>query len=132
MIKNLFKRSEKISREANPENKISWQPLQSTNELDALVEKSNNKLQVIFKHSSRCGISSMVLRRFNNENTLLKEAADFHFVDIFSSRELSNDIAHRFQIIHQSPQLLLVRQAELVYHSSHSEINRCDLSEYSL
>lgn len=131
MIKKLFKRSEKTSREAAPEKKISWQPLQTIDELNTLVEKSKDKLQIIFKHSSRCGISSMVLRRFNSENITLNESADFHFVDIFSSREMSNEIAHRFQIIHQSPQLLLVSKKQIVHHSSHSDINSCDLSEYT-
>ncbi len=99
---------------------MNWIPLESEAGLQSLVEKSNEKPQVIFKHSTRCSISSMAKNRL--EKSEEPENIDFHFLDLIKFRSLSNQIADDFGIKHESPQVILIQNAKPVYHTSHSAI----------
>lgn len=91
-------------------------------QLEGVLANSFHKTILIFKHSTRCGISSMVLKRF--ENGMQKENLDiaYYFVDIIKNRELSNLIANKFNIRHESPQLLVLKNGEVIAHDSHYAI----------
>lgn len=130
LIRKLFSRSTDKTQKVKEVASVSWTPLTSSVELESILKKSQEKLQVIFKHSSRCGISNMVLRRFNQENAPLNTKIDFHFLDIFVHREVSNEIANKFHVIHESPQMILLKNGVVVYDCSHSDINHCELSSY--
>lgn len=99
---------------------MNWIPLESEAALQSLVEKSNEKPQVIFKHSTRCSISSMAKNRL--EKSEEPENIDFHFLDLIKFRSLSNQIADDFGIKHESPQVILIQNGKPVYHTSHSAI----------
>lgn len=107
-------------------NKINWIPLISLEQLDEIEALSNEKPVVIFKHSTRCSISRMALKQFENEFDL-GGTVDVYFLDLLEHRAISNEIANRFSVYHQSPQLLLIQEGKCVYDVSHSDIDAGEL-----
>lgn len=106
---------------------MNWKILENENDLDLLMNESFSKPQIIFKHSTRCSISAMAkgrLDRFDGEDT-----AVFHYLDILRFRPLSNLIADKFHVHHESPQALIIRSGECTYAPSHWEIDPMDIME---
>ncbi|MBK0368342.1 bacillithiol system redox-active protein YtxJ [Flavobacterium agrisoli] len=108
--------------ENSNESKINWIPLINLSQLDDIENISNVKPILIFKHSTRCSISRMALKQFEREYDL-DESVDAFFLDLLEHRDISNEIAARFNVIHQSPQILLIQNKKAVYNASHSDIN---------
>ena len=111
-------------------NKIQWIPLASISQLEDITAASVGKPQVIFKHSTTCGISRMVLNMFTSSYTLESGAIDMYFLDLLANREVSNAVAEKFQVRHQSPQMLIVKNGVVVAHDSHGSINGLQLDRY--
>jgi bacillithiol system protein YtxJ len=109
-------------------SKINWIPLQFVGQLDEIAALSDEKPAVIFKHSTRCSISRFALKQFENKYAL-EDKVDAYFLDLIEYRDVSNEIANRFQVVHQSPQLLLIKNGQSVYDASHSDIDAGDLVE---
>lgn len=109
---------------------ISWLTMNNMAQLDDLAERSKVRPQAIFKHSTTCGISRMVLNMFNSSYSLEPSQMDFYFLDLHAYREVSNAVADRFGILHQSPQLLIIKNGVVVTHSSHGEIPEIKLEQY--
>jgi bacillithiol system protein YtxJ len=109
-------------------SKINWIPLTDLDQLNEIVELSNEKPIAIFKHSTRCSISRFALKQFENEFDSA-DATDTYFLDLIEYRDVSNEIASRFQVVHQSPQLLLIKSGQSVYDASHSDIDARELAE---
>jgi len=97
--------------------------LTDLSQLDAIASPENSKISVIFKHSTSCGISAMVLRRFENGLEDLQGKIDYYFLDLLRYRPISNEVASRFQVRHESPQLLVIQNGVVIHHSSHSQID---------
>ena len=91
--------------------------LSEEHQLDELIKLSSKEPVIIFKHSTRCGISSMVLNRFDKKNTKLEKP--YYFLDILKYRPLSNLIQNEFDVTHQSPQLLVIKNGKVIAHDSH-------------
>jgi bacillithiol system protein YtxJ len=106
---------------------MDWIQLTSEGQIDEIKIKSATKPQVIFKHSIRCGISSMALSRL--ERTYSPVNADFYLLDIISYRSISNKIASAFDVSHESPQVLVIINEQCVYDESHSGINMNEIEE---
>ena len=104
---------------------MEWISLENEQQLHELKENSITRLQVIFKHSIRCGISSVVKSRL--EKGKLPVDNDYYFLDIIRYRTLSNKIAEEFKVYHESPQVLVIRNGECVYDESHMGITIQDL-----
>ncbi len=124
---------DKIFNNSSPNEKVEsaivWRPLVGENQLDTIVEASHDKAQAIFKHSTRCGISRMVLSQF--EKSFKSEFnLDMYFLDLLQNKALSGAIADRFKVYHESPQILIIKNGEVVKYASHGEINSIDLSVY--
>ena len=100
-----------------------WQKIESQEDLNSAIEKSVEKPVVIFKHSTRCIISKTVLRNFENEveNSDAPEV-DFYYLDLLNYRDISNAIAEKLNVTHQSPQLILLKNKEAIYNTSHDRI----------
>ena len=109
---------------------MNWIVLQSPDQLTAI--KSAKGDSIIFKHSTRCSISMITKKRFEMDWDLLPENVPVYFLDLISYRNLSNTIASIFQVHHESPQLLLIRDGECIYESSHSEISVEDAASHIL
>ena len=101
---------------------IKWIPLTNLAQLNDIENISNVKPIVIFKHSTRCSISRMALKQFEREYDL-DETVDAFFLDLIAHRDVSNEIANRFNVYHESPQLILIKDGKAVYDVSHSDIN---------
>jgi bacillithiol system protein YtxJ len=102
-------------------SKVEWKSLTDLAQLDEIISLSNEKPVLIFKHSTRCGISRMALKQFENEFDLQDDIATY-FLDLLNHRDVSNEIASRFNVAHQSPQMLIIKDRKVVYHVSQSEI----------
>ena len=100
---------------------MNWITLTTTEQLNQLIQLSANKPQLIFKHSTRCSISVMAKNRIDREDTLA--SVDFYYLDLLQYRDLSNSIAEVFSVIHQSPQVLLIKNGECVYEETHNAID---------
>ena len=116
--------------QSKQENETPWINLNSMEQLDGIVEKSKTKPQFIFKHSTRCGISRMVISRFKNDYQISGNEADLYYLDLLDYRAISNAIADRFQVMHQSPQLVIIKNGVAVAHESHSGINNIDMEKF--
>lgn len=104
---------------------MNWTKLNDEAQLNEIIERSHSKPQVIFKHSTRCSISSMVLSRLERNGKPV--SADFHFLDLIAHRNLSNKVADIFDVWHESPQILVVRNGQCVYDESHMAISMQDI-----
>jgi bacillithiol system protein YtxJ len=106
---------------------MNWISLTHEDQLAELKQTSRTRPQVIFKHSTRCSLSTMAKNRL--EKATPPEMTDFYFLDLIKYRELSNRIADEFDVIHESPQVLLIRDAACIYEESHSAIQMDELAE---
>lgn len=118
-LNSIFGDSEKSDSQ---KSKVNWIPLTNLAQLDDIQTLSNVKPIVIFKHSTRCSISRMALKQFEREYDL-DETVDAFFLDLIEHRDVSNEIANRFNVYHESPQLILIKNGKAVYDVSHSDID---------
>jgi bacillithiol system protein YtxJ len=123
VFSNLFGSYDK---QDNSNSKINWIPLTDLGQLNEIISSSNEKPMVIFKHSTRCIVSRTALKQFENEYDLDNQV-DAYFLDLLEHRDISNEIASRFGVYHQSPQLLLIKDGKSVYDVSHSDIDAGEL-----
>ena len=96
---------------------MNWITINNINQLQDIQHQSNQRAQVIFKHSTRCSISSMVLKRLEREGK--PENMDFYFLDLIKYRDISNKVSELFKVYHESPQILLIKNGECIYDESH-------------
>jgi bacillithiol system protein YtxJ len=131
---NMFKKLFGISSSAKAsedkkEKLLPWIALNSIDQLDVIAELSKTKTQLIFKHSTRCGISLMVMNQFVAAYDLDLNA-DLYYLDLLRYREVSNEVGYKFQVLHESPQLLVIKNGVVVAHASHGAINDIDLAKF--
>lgn len=110
-------------------SKINWLQLTDISQLDEIEDASNSKLVLIFKHSTRCGISRMALRQFENEFEANENVLPY-YLDLLNHRDISNEIAIKFSVVHQSPQLLIISKEKCIYNTSHSDIDAGIIKNY--
>lgn len=118
------------TKQEKEEKVLPWIPLNLIDQLHDIEEKSKLKTQVIFKHSTRCGISRMVLNQFVNNYNLTEKELDLYYLDLLSYRDVSDEVGFKFQVFHQSPQLLVIKNGVVVAHESHGAIHSIDLEKY--
>jgi bacillithiol system protein YtxJ len=104
---------------------MNWIALTTEEQLDVLKELSKQKPQLIFKHSTRCAISSIAKSRL--ERTSPPDSIDCYYLDLIRYRQLSAKIAEEFSVFHESPQVLLIKNGECVYDESHNGIQMNDI-----
>lgn len=100
---------------------MNWKIIHDEQQLQDIKELSNSRPQVIFKHSTRCSISSVAKSRLDRSAD--PEGIDFYYLDLIRYREISNKIAQLFDVHHESPQILLIKNGECVYDESHLSIS---------
>ena len=118
-LNSIFGNSENTD---SPKSNINWTELTDVLQLQEIDAISNEKPVVIFKHSTRCSISRMALKQFEREFDL-NDTVDAYFLDLISHRDISNQIAQKFNVYHESPQLILIKNGKAVYDVSHSDID---------
>jgi bacillithiol system protein YtxJ len=97
-------------------------PLTSDEQLEALAAAIGDRVQFIFKHSTRCPVSGAALKRIENIEEQLSKLSDVYYLDLLRYRQLSNRVSTMFGVVHQSPQMLLIKEGRCLYHASHSGI----------
>jgi bacillithiol system protein YtxJ len=105
---------------------MNWKPLTKLDQLEILAEESKLKPLVIFKHSTTCSISVMAKRRLESNWNL---DLDAYYLDLKQYKEISNTIAEKFSVHHESPQLILLKDGEVIYDASHFDISVEELQE---
>lgn len=124
LFKKLFKESE-----PREEKILPWQALETLDQIEEIRKRSFQKTQIIFKHSTRCGISRMVLNQFVEQYDLDIEHADLYFLDLLSFRQVSDEVGYSFQVLHESPQLIVIKEGYAVAHASHGAINAMEIHD---
>jgi bacillithiol system protein YtxJ len=124
-LRNMFGTSEG----GEEVSKVGWRPLTDLGQLNEIIEASVEKPILIFKHSTRCAVSRMVLKQFENEFDAEQKITPY-FLDLLIHRDISNAIAERFGVVHQSPQLILIKDGKAVYNTSHSDIDAGNLPNF--
>lgn len=98
--------------------------LQTVEELEQVWEGSSDKQVILFKHSTTCPISAGAFDEYQSFLESREADVDCYLVKVIESREVSNKIAEKTKVKHESPQIFLVANKEVVWHTSHSKITR--------
>lgn len=106
---------------------MNWKHLETTEQVEELIDISALKPQVIFKHSSRCVISIVAKGRLDKHEN---NGINFHLIDVLKNRNLSNHIADNFSIHHESPQVLVIKNGTCIFDESHSSIMFDEIMDY--
>ena len=103
---------------------MNWSTLKSIESL------KGNEIALIFKHSPRCIISRIVLKRFEWNFKSGFESVKFYKLDVIKERCLSNKISKFYNVLHESPQIILIRDNKCIFHESHESIRIDSLNSF--
>jgi len=106
---------------------MNWELLTEEAQLQTIIQQSHQQPVVIFKHSTRCSISAMAKNRL--ERVSAPDTVLFYYLDLIRYRSISNKIAEMFQVYHESPQVLLIKNGECIYDESHGGIDMNEIIE---
>ena len=129
-LKNIFKENPSNSKEKSKEE-VKFFRLDKMEQFDEIDEISQTKPVVLFKHSTRCSISRMALKQFDAEFNYPEEKIDWYLLDLLNHRDLSNEIASKYNVVHQSPQIVVIRNGKAVFNESHDSISAEDLKQFT-
>jgi bacillithiol system protein YtxJ len=116
----IFSNSDSKDTTSSP---FKWNDLTELSQLDDVVAESVNQAVILFKHSTRCPVSRMALKNFERAYAIDADTAKPYFLDLIEHRDVSNEIAARFGVTHQSPQVLVIKNGKSVYDESHDSID---------
>lgn len=109
---------------------MNWNKLSASTQIEEIKQLSKSKPVLIFKHSTRCSVSSMSLDRLlRNWKATDKERISPYFLDLISNRSLSDQIEEEFGIPHESPQVIIIKEGKAVYDTSHYGISYNEIME---
>jgi bacillithiol system protein YtxJ len=126
IFNSIFGKTDKEQETSN----VNWIPLTSLEQLDEIKAQSKAETILIFKHSTRCGISSMVIKRFEKLFDESMAKVKVYYLDLLAYRNVSDEVGYTFQVMHQSPQLLIIKNETTVFHASHYDITAVNLQQY--
>ena len=124
----IFKSEQDIAKEEI--NRVPWKEITGIEMLEEISQGSHQRPAAILKHSTSCGISRMVLRQFEKDFNIEAGKVDLYFLDLLRYREISNKIASKFNVPHESPQLIIVKEGRVVYDASHGAIAAESLNQF--
>ncbi len=108
----------------------SWRDLTDMPQLDQIARDSFDLPIVIFKHSVTCGISAAAKHRLEHHWDEISTEIQFYYLDLLSYRLISTAIADRWQVRHQSPQIIIIKEDKAVYNTSHHLIEAGDIERH--
>lgn len=113
-------------------NTDSWKSLTAVSQLNDVKTESNDHPVVLFKHSTRCSISSSALSRLQRSwNSEELGKLEIYYLDLIEHRDISSAITDEFGIGHESPQVLVIKDGKAIYNNSHMGINYEDIKDLS-
>ena len=130
IFNNMFGGKERQQDKPEKKTYLTWLPLTTLEQLETIETESNTASVLIFKDSTRCGISKMVIKQFEKLFTEENQHLKVYYLDLLNYRDISNGIAAKFQVMHQSPQLIVVRNGSAVHHASHNDITQVNLTRF--
>jgi bacillithiol system protein YtxJ len=130
LLGSIFGSSNDKSSKEEIKKNINWVPLTSLEQLETIKQQSETEAIFIFKHSTRCGISSMVIKQFEKLFKEEHQKIKVFYLDLLSYRNISDEVGYAFQVMHQSPQLLVIRNGVSVHNASHYEITQTQISRF--
>lgn len=111
---------------------MKWTALQELSQIEKIIEESTEQNILIFKHSTSCSTSRMTLDRLErNWNDAEMAKLKPYFLDLLSFRNISNAVAQRFEVEHESPQVLIIKKGKAIYDQSHFAIDYKNVKEFS-
>lgn len=113
-----------LGKSASPESAPDfWKYIESESDLDKAISESSERKVAIFKHSTRCHISKMVLKNFEREVQQNDGDVSYYFLDLLQYRAISNRIESDLNVVHQSPQLIVLKDGKAINNMSHQSIS---------
>ncbi len=128
LFKKIFGASD-TSKKEEKKIYVQWIPLKTMEQLEAISTLSKTETVAIFKHSTRCGISRSVVKMFEQSFTEDMLGLKVFYLDLLNYRDLSNEVGYKFQVMHQSPQLLVIKNEIAIAYASHYDIMAINLKE---
>lgn len=122
--------SSKKNSEEKEKKVLPWKQLVSMEQLDSIISESKTTPVAIFKHSTRCGISRMVIRQFESTYDIDTDKMSLYYLDLLAYRNISDEVGIKFQVLHQSPQLIVIKDGVAVAHASHQGIQAGELHNF--
>lgn len=113
---------------------LNWLKLESVEDFNQLIEESKSKPQAvyaIFKHSTRCPVSSMAKLSLQRDWEKYNPTTPILLLDVIRNRGTSNLIEQQLQVVHESPQLILLKKGEVLHHASHYNISAEKAKSYA-
>ena len=108
---------------------MNWKILQADSQIAKIVERSKEVPCLIFKHSISCPISSMAKSRLEMQWDLADQNVEVYYLDLINNRSVSNLIADTFDVRHQSPQALLIKDGICTFNTSHLDISVASIKD---
>jgi bacillithiol system protein YtxJ len=102
---------------------MNWTLITTEEHWNTVLQNSAIRPQLVFKHSTRCIISRTVMGRFETEWSFGPDTIQPHYLDLLQYRAISNRIAQDTQVMHQSPQVIVLHHGKVIYHDSHDSID---------
>ncbi|MBL4651831.1 MAG: bacillithiol system redox-active protein YtxJ [Flavobacteriales bacterium] len=105
---------------------MNWKPLTSVNQIPTLIQESKSESNsgiLIFKHSTRCSVSFLAKKNIESDWNINSETLPTYYLDLIQYRGVSNQLAETFDVMHESPQILLIADGICRYFASHSQIS---------
>ncbi len=114
---------ETIFANSNPTDSMIFQNIHDISSIEAIILKSHEIPQIIFKHSTTCPISKIAFNKMKSEYPLNDQEADLYYVGVIEQRPISNYISDSLEVQHESPQLIIIKNGIAIYNESHLMIN---------
>lgn len=96
--------------------------LERLEDLEALLAQTTNRPLLLYKHSLTCGTSAYAFDELSDHLDRSPTGADYAMVAVQTHREVSNEIARRLGVRHETPQVILVRDGQPVWTASHFRV----------
>ena len=98
--------------------------LTSFEQLEQIHQESYNQPQILYKHSTTCGLCDIMWEEVKNGDF------ELNYLDLHKYRPISNEIEKKYDVLHESPQVLIIKDGKCVYHTSHRKIKNDVIAEY--
>lgn len=126
----MFGSSSEDEQKVEKKSFLSWIPLTSVTQLETIKEESKTGAVLLFKHSTRCGISKMVIKQFEKLFTEEHKGLKVYYLDLLNYRNISDEMGQTFEVTHASPQIIVVKNGVSVFDASHNDITLINLSRF--
>jgi bacillithiol system protein YtxJ len=103
-----------------------FEPLEltSSEEISEMLERSHIGPVLLYKHSISCPISGYAWYEVQDCLGLDEDAPACYRVTVQYHPDISRDIAERLEVIHHTPQVIIVRAGKASYVATHWQIRK--------